>query len=318
MTRIGRSSLDVYPLCLGTNPFGWTTDREGARAVLNEYTDNGGNFIDTADVYGMRGDEREVGASETMIGHWLAERPRDEVVLASKVGYLHAEGELEPKRVAASLEASLRRLQTDHLDLYYAHKFDPATPIPETVAAFAQAQAAGKIREVGLSNMSPEQIREWIAAADDQGVARPVALQPPYNLVGRVPYEERWQPVAEEFELGVMTYWSLAGGLLTGKYSPDREITGERARTVTKHASARAFEVVEAVKQIAAEHNVDPAAVAVAWLLENPTVTAPVASARVPSQVGPMMEGVTIQLTAANMDLLNRLSAGLGGETEEV
>lgn len=314
MTLIGRSSLDVYPLCLGANPFGWTTDQEGAHAVLDEYVDNGGNFIDTADVYGMRGSEGVVGTSETMIGQWLINRPRAELVVASKVGYLNPEGDLAASNVTRSLDASLQRLQTDYLDLYYAHKFDPATPIPETVAAFAQAQTSGKIREIGLSNMTPEQIREWMAAADDQGVPRPIALQPPYNLVRRVPYETLWQPLADEFDLGVMTYWSLAGGLLTGKYSPDREITGERARTVTKHASKRAFEVVEAVKLIAAEHNVDPAAVAIAWLLENPTVTAPIASARTPAQVGPMMEGVTIQLTADNMEVLDQLSQGLGAE----
>lgn len=311
---IGKSSLDVYPLCLGTNSFGRTSGREGSHDVLNEYTENGGNFIDTADVYGMQGDAAKVGTSEQILGSWLVNRAREEVIVATKVGYLHDEGELEPANVARALDDSLTRLQTDYVDLFYAHRFDPATPIPESVAAFARAQEQGKIREVGLSNMSPDQIREWIAAADDQGVARPVALQPPYNLVRRVPYETVWQPVAEEFDLGVMTYWSLAGGLLTGKYSPDQEIVGSRAKTVTAHASAQAFEVVEAAKRIAAEHNVDPAAVAIAWLLENPTVTAPIASARTPQQVGPMMEGVTIQLTAADMEELNLLSAGLGAE----
>ncbi len=311
MTLIGNSALDVYPLSLGTNSFGWTADLETAHAILDEYADNGGNFIDTADVYGRHKKGNVGGESEAMIGPWLSARPREEIVLASKVGYVNPEGDLSKKRVREALDGSLTRLETDYIDLYYAHKFDPATPIEESVAAFAQVQAAGKIREIGLSNMSPEQIREWMAAADDQGVPRPVALQPPYNLVRRVPYETKWQPIAEEFNLGVMTYWSLAGGLLTGKYSDTEEIRGDRARTVTDHASRQAFEVVAAVKAIAADHNVDPAAVAIAWILENPTVTAPVASASRSSQVGPMMEGVTIQLTPQDLAVLDELSKGL-------
>ncbi|WP_099331836.1 aldo/keto reductase [Actinomyces minihominis] len=314
MTAIGLSNLDVYPLCLGTNSFGWTADLAGACSVLDEYTENGGNFIDTADVYGRHKAGNVGGESEEMIGHWLSGRPREELVIASKVGFMKPSGELSVAAVRRGVEGSLRRLGTDYIDLYYAHKFDPETPVAESVEVFAEEQAAGRIREVGLSNMTPEQIRNWIAEADRQGVARPVALQPPYNLLNRVKYETEWQPVVEEFSLGVMTYWSLAGGLLTGKYASTAAIVGERAGTVNRHAGERAFEVVEAVRQIASEHNVDPAAVAVAWLLENPTVTAPVASARSAAQVGPLMEGVTIQLTPSNLELLNRLSEGLNPE----
>lgn len=317
MTTIGTSSLDVYPLCLGTNSFGWTADMDAARGVLDEYVGNGGNFIDTADVYGRHKEGNVGGESEAMIGAWMAGRNREELVVATKVGFMNPGGELSATRVRDALTGSLRNLGTDYVDLYYAHRFDEETPIAESVAAFAREQQAGRIREVGLSNMSPEQIRQWIEAADEQGVPRPVALQPPYNLVRRVPYESTWQPVVEEFALGVMTYWSLAGGLLTGKYRADHAIEGDRAATVSRHANERAFEVVEAVRDIAADHNVDPAAVAIAWLLENPTVTAPVASARNAQQVGPLMEGVTIQLTGEDMATLNRLSDGLGGEEAE-
>ncbi len=314
MTAIGTSDIDVYPLCLGTNSFGRTADLEMSHGVLDEYTDCGGNFLDTADVYGRYGIEGAPGISEEIIGKWLVRRPRSEVVVASKVGFVNPTGELSARRVAEALDGSLKRLQTDYIDLYYAHRFDKVTPIAESVAAFAKAQAQGKIRQVGLSNMSPDQIREWMEQADLQGVPRPVALQPPYNLLRRAPYETKWQPVAEEFGLGVITYWSLAGGMLTGKYDRNAPVEGARADTVNRHASPRAWDVVDAVKAIAAEHNVDPAAVAIAWLLENPTVTAPAASARNASQVGPMMEGVTIQLTAEDMALLNGLSAGLGVE----
>ena len=317
MTTIGTSSLDVYPLSLGTNSFGWTADLSAAKGILDEYVDNGGNFIDTADIYGKRKAGNVGGESEAMIGEWLAERPRSEIVIATKVGFMNPEGELSARRVPEALEDSLRRLSTDYVDLYYAHRFDPATPVAESVAAFAKLQAEGKIREIGLSNMTPEQARAWIEAADEQEVPRPVALQQAYNLARRIKFERQWQPLAEEFGLGVMTYWSLAGGLLTGKYRADQPIEGDRSATVSRHANERAFEVVEAVREIAADHNVDPAAVAIAWLLENSTVTAPVASARTASQVGPLMEGVTIQLTGADMDTLNRLSAGLGGEEPE-
>lgn len=316
MTTIGQSTLDVYPLNLGTNSFGWTADLQAASGVLDEYADAGGNFLDTADVYGRHKKGNVGGESEAMIGKWLRGRRRDELVIATKVGYVNPEGELEAANVRRAIEGSLTRLETDYIDLYYAHKFDPATPIPESVAAFAQIQREGKIREVGLSNMSPEQIREWIAAADDQGVPRPVALQPPYNLVWRTSFEETWEPIAREYDLGVMTYWSLAGGLLTGKYKPGTEITGERARNVSRFATPQAFEVVAAATDIAREHNVDTAAVAIAWLLANPTVTAPVASARHASQVGPLLEGVTISLTEEDLAVLNRLSEGTGPREE--
>ncbi len=318
MTVIGKSDLDVYPLCLGTNSFGRTADQRAAFSVLDEYTDAGGNFLDTADVYGDRKDGQGGGESEEMIGRWLSSRPRDELVIATKVGFMKPEGELSAGNVRSALEGSLRRLQTDYVDLYYAHKFDPATPIPESVVAFAALQEEGLIRQVGLSNLTPDQIREWVAVADELGVPRPVAIQPPYNLLRREPYEVKWQPIAEEFDLGVMTYWSLAGGLLTGKYRRDHEITGPRAATVKRHASDQAFDVVEAVRKIAAEHNVEPASVAIAWLLTNPTVTAPVASARNRQQVPPLLEGVTICLTDEDVELLNRLSSGLGADAEDI
>ena len=180
MTTIGTSSLDVYPLCLGTNSFGWTAELDAARGVLDEYVGNGGNFIDTADVYGRHKEGNVGGESEAMIGAWMAGRNREELVVATKVGFMNPGGELSATRVRGALTGSLRNLGTDYVDLYYAHRFDEETPIAESVAAFAREQQAGRIREVGLSNMSPEQIRQWIEAADEQG---PVPATAPRRIV---------------------------------------------------------------------------------------------------------------------------------------
>ena len=312
MSAIGTSSLDVYPLCLGTNSFGWTASRDASHQILDEYTDAGGNFLDTADVYTAWVPGGKGGESERIIGAWLANRRRDEVVLATKVAKLPGYRGLSPKNVQTCAEASLGRLGTDYIDLYYAHEFDPRTPVAESVAAFAKLQRAGMIREVGLSNFTADQIHEWIREADLQGVSRPVALQPHYNAVWREPFESELEPVAEQYDLAVMPYWSLAAGLLTGKYKSADDISGDRASSVQQHANPRAFAVVEAITEIADQTNVEPSAVAIAWLLANPVVTAPIASARSSAQIPPLLEGVSITLSDDELETLNSLSAGLG------
>ncbi len=317
MTQIGMSSLDVYPLCLGTNPFGWTADREDSHAVLGEYADAGGNFLDTADVYSAWREGNEGGESERIIGSWLRGRKRDELVIATKVAKLPGHRGLSSKNVHECADASLRRLDTDYIDLYYAHEYDPRVPISQSVAAFADLQQQGKIREVGLSNFDAQQIIDWVAACDEQGVPRPVAIQPHYNLVWRTPFENDLSILAEEYDLGVMPYWSLAAGLLTGKYKSAEQIMGARAGSVRKHATDQAFKVIEAQNQIASELNVEPTSVAIAWLLTRPVVTAPIASARSAEQVPPLLEGVTITLSDEEIRLLDDLSAGLGSEGAE-
>lgn len=312
MAFIGRSAIDVYPLCLGGNTFGWTADSDTSHAILDEYADAGGNFIDTADVYSAWKEGNQGGESETIIGQWMRGRSRDQVVVATKVAKLPGKRGLSAKNVRECAEASLGRLETDFIDLYYAHEFDDRVPIGESVQAFAELQQAGKIREIGLSNFTAEQVTEWIAAADEQGVARPVALQPHYNLLWRTPFENDGVQVAVDYDLGVIPYFALAAGLLTGKYKASEQAQGPRAGSVNRHASPRAFEVVEAVDQIATEHNVEPSSVAIAWLLTRSVVTAPIASARVPQQVGPLLEGVTITLTEHELLRLNKLSDGLG------
>lgn len=306
--------MDVYPLCLGGNPFGWTADESASHAVLDEYADAGGNFLDTADVYSAWQEGNKGGESETIIGSWLKNRKRDEVVLATKVAKLPGYRGLSEKNVRTCVEASLRRLQTEYIDLYYAHEFDPNVSLEESVAVFASLQKEGKIREVGLSNFTAQQIRDWIAETQRQGVQAPVAVQPAYNLVWRRSFESSLEAVCKEFDLGVIPYWSLASGLLTGKYRSQEDITGARESSLKRQASPRAFEVINVVREIAAEHNVEPSSIAIAWLLTRPTITAPLASARVPEQVPPVLEGVTLTLTEEDVIRLDELSEGLGND----
>lgn len=316
MTRIGTSSLDVYPLCLGGNTFGWTADTSESFAVMDEYAECGGNFMDTADVYSAWAPGNSGGESETIMGQWMQERGnRAEMVIATKVGKLAPHDNLQANSIESAVEGSLRRLQTDYIDLYYAHAQDLQTPLEETVTAFANLVHQGKIRYVGLSNYSAEQVEAWMQMADQLGVDRPVALQPHYNLVYRVPFEKEERPLAERFDLGVMPYFALASGLLTGKYR-GREIEGSRAEMVRSYLGAdseteEVEAVVHAVCEIAEEHNVEPAAIAIAWLLEQPTICAPVASARVVGQVPPLLEGATLGLEQQELSRLDRLSATL-------
>lgn len=318
MAQIGTSDLTVQPLSLGTNTFGWTSSAEESHAVLDAFTASGGDFLDTADSYSAWAPGNRGGESETIIGQWLAKggaARRDGVVIATKVAQHPAFPGLSAANVAAAAEASLTRLGTDRIDLYYAHQEDPDTPIADSVAAFGALQRAGKIRAVGLSNFSAESVGAWIAAADEQGVPRPVALEPHYNLVHRVDFEDALRPTAEQFGLSVMPYWGLAGGLLTGKYRSAADIDrlgGARADTVRGYASDQAFLVVAALRDIASTHGVEPAAVALAWLAAQPTVTAPIASARTVEQLPALLASLTLGLSADELSTLTTLSAPIG------
>ncbi len=312
MAFIGNSDLDVYPLCLGTNTFGWTASEDESYQILNEYTEAGGNFVDTADVYSEWKEGNKGGESETIIGKWMAGVPREEMVIATKVAMHPRHRGLSESNIRYCADASLTRLRTDYIDLYYAHEPDDAVPVAESVAAFAALQQAGKIRQVGLSNFSPDQVRAWLAEADRQDVAAPVALQPRYNLVWRRKFEQGLMPLALKHNLGVMPYFSLAAGFLSGKYISLDQAVGERGLAVASHATPEAFAAVEALRVIADEHNVEPSSVAIAWLLTRPTIVAPIASASRVGQVSPLLEGVSITLSDDQLETLDRLSAGLG------
>ncbi len=309
MPTIGTSGVTVAPLALGGNTFGWTSDEETSLRVLSEFAAGGGNFVDTADAYSAWVPGNSGGESETILGKWFATTGnRESIVLATKVAKHPDFTGLAPANIARAAEASLQRLRSDYIDLYYAHAEDPNTPIAESVAAFAQLQKAGKVRNIGLSNFSAGSIRDWIAAADDQGVARPVALQPRYNLVDRAAFENNLRAVAQEFNLGVMPYYGLAAGCLTGKYASVADISGARAGSVRGYASDEGFAVVAKLREIAKSHGVEPASVALRWLALQPTIVAPIASARTVEQVAPLL-AFDLELSADELAALDSLSA---------
>jgi aryl-alcohol dehydrogenase-like predicted oxidoreductase len=311
MPIIGTSDLDVYPLSLGGNTFGWTSDEATSFAVLDAYVAAGGNFIDTADSYSAFAPGNSGGESETIIGKWMKARGnRSSVVIGTKVSQHPQFRGLAAKNVAAAADASLARLQTDYIDLYYAHRDDENTPLEETVGAFRALQEAGKIRHVAVSNYTAARVREWISIAQANGWPLPVALQPHYNLVFREPYESTLAPIAEEFELGVMPYFALASGFLSGKYRTTADLEGAaRQRLATSYFSQAGLAVVDAMDAIATAHAAELPTVALAWLLAKPTVTAPIASARNVGQLGALTSGATLTLSAAEIEKLDKVSS---------
>ncbi|WP_157245699.1 aldo/keto reductase [Nonomuraea typhae] len=307
MRSIGTTALSVFPLCLGTNVFGWTADRKAAYAVLDAYVDGGGNFIDTADVYPawVTGES----TSETFIGDWMVERGnRDAIVLATKVGMLDGLTGLSPRTIRTAVENSLRRLRTDHIDLYWAHVDDPGTPLADTLAAFDALVREGKIRYIGASNHTAPRLAEALRVSDDEGLARYVALQPQYNLVERE-YEGPLRAVVEREGLSSTPYGALARGFLTGKYAPGVSVDSPRAERAGAYLkSERGLRVLDSLAKIAAERAAEPASVAIAWLAAQPTVTTPIASARTPEQLRPLMAGVALRLSSEELTTLDEAS----------
>lgn len=294
--------LDVYGLCLGGNVFGWTADRDASFAVLDAYVEAGGNFIDTADTY-MR---PNMGTSETIIGDWMAARGnRDALVIATKVG---SDGGLSAANIAAHVEGSLRRLRTDRIDLYYAHKDIGDVPVEETVRAFDALVQAGKVRVLGASNVPPGRLVESLELAAAEGLTPYTWLQPHYNLVERAGYEGSYAPLAARFGLAVAPYYALASGFLTGKYRGE-SVDSPRAERASEYLDERGVAVLEALDAVATAHGVAVAAVAIAWLLTKPDVVAPIASARTPEQLAQVLPAVDLVLTADEIARLDGASA---------
>jgi aryl-alcohol dehydrogenase-like predicted oxidoreductase len=314
--RIPRTELDVHPLCLGGNVFGWTADAPTSFAVLDAYRAAGGDFVDTADSYTWRVEGNTGGDSERVLGDWMAERGvRDEVVVATKVGSWPERPGLSPENLRAACDDSLRRLRTDHIDLYYAHRDDPDTPVEDTLGAFDELVRAGKIRYVGLSNYSAERLSTVLTLSERHGLARPVALQPHYNLVERAGYEDELAELVSSADLGFMPYFALAKGFLTGKYRPgdaapdtSGPMASARAGGAVAYLDARGERVLGALDEVAAAHAVPPAAVALAWLAAQPTVTAPVASARTVEQLGTILPMAELTLAPDELAALTEAS----------
>ncbi|EYT54883.1 alcohol dehydrogenase [Leucobacter sp. UCD-THU] len=313
-TRIGSSDIEIAALALGGNVFGWTADRDTSFDVLDAFLAGGGDFVDTADGYSHWAPGNGGGESETILGEWFAARGnRDDVVLATKVSTHPQFSGLAPDTVRAAADASLQRLQTDRIDLYYAHFDDPETPLEQTVEAFSALVDAGKARTIGVSNYTAERVAEWFRIAREGGYHLPVALQPHYNLVERDFESNGLREAAEREQLGVFPYFSLAKGFLAGKYrdAADAAAAGAspRAGDAVGYLDDRGRAVLAALDEVAAAHRVPVAAVSLAWLRSQPTVAAPIASARNTEQLPALLASLTIELGEAEIERLATASA---------
>jgi aryl-alcohol dehydrogenase-like predicted oxidoreductase len=302
VTALGRTDLDVFRVCLGGNVFGWTADESRSHAVLDAYTDAGGNFIDTANSYLV-----EHGRSETIIGRWIAARKnRDQIVLATKVGGGHgAVRNLRADTIEREAHASLERLQTDRIDLYYAHVDDEETALEESLGAFDALVKAGTVRYIGASNYTAERLAAALDFQRTHGLAEFTVMQPHYNLLER-DFERTLLPFVEAWDLAVLPYFALAKGFLTGKYRPGGEaVESERAEAARAYLDNGGAAVLEALDEVAAAHETAVAAVSLAWLLAQPRVVAPIASARTTEQLEQILPAARLKLTLSEVDRLS-------------
>jgi aryl-alcohol dehydrogenase-like predicted oxidoreductase len=303
--------LDVHPLNLGGNVFGWTADQAQSFAVLDAYAAGGGNFVDTADSYSAFVPGNEGGESERIIGDWMATRGnRAEVVVATKVAKHPKRKGLAAANIKAAAEDSLRRLRSDYIDLYYTHFDDPEVPVEEIITALDGLVREGKVREIAASNISPERLEASLDFSEREGLARYVALQPHYNLVSRDTYEGALADLVARRGLASLPYFALASGFLTGKYRPGAEVDSRRAKGAAKHLETeRGRKVLAALDAIAESRNLPVATVALAWLAARPTVAAPIASARTVEQLAPLRALTETELTAEEVASLTEASA---------
>lgn len=311
LRTLGSSDLEVFPLALGGNVFGWTADEAQSFTVLDAYTAAGGNFIDTADVYSAWVPGNKGGESETVIGNWLAARGnRSDVVLATKVGSHPDYKGLSANTIKSGAEESLRRLRTDYIDLYYTHFDDPAVPVEEIIGALDELVTSGKVRAIAASNLTAERLQESLDFSDREGLARYSVLQPHYNLVSRDTYEGTLEQVASRSGLAAVPYYALASGFLTGKYRPGARVDSARAQGAGKHLETdRGLRVLAALDEVAQGRGAEVATVALAWLAAQPTVAAPIASARTVEQLPALLAVGEFELTEAEVSALTKASA---------
>ncbi|MCB5910966.1 aldo/keto reductase [Streptomyces pinistramenti] len=311
VSRKALGSLSVSPLSLGGNVFGWTADEAESFAVLDAYVAGGGNFIDTADVYSAWVTGNKGGESETVIGNWLAARGnRADVVIATKVGAHPDLKGLSATTIKKAVDASLTRLRTDYIDLYYTHYDDESVEVAEFLTALDDLVRAGKVREIAASNISAQRLEESLACSEREGLARYVALQPHYNLVSRDTYEGELADVAARHGLAAVPYYALASGFLTGKYRPGTNVDSARSSKAAEYlATDRGPRVLQALDTVAAAHDAEIATVALAWLAARPTVAAPLASARTVTQLPALLAAQDLPLTGAELTLLDEASA---------
>jgi aryl-alcohol dehydrogenase-like predicted oxidoreductase len=313
LRKLGTTGLWIGPLVLGGNVFGWTVDEATSFGLLDSFVAAGFNMVDTADVYSAWAAGNNGGESETIIGNWLKRRGgRDRVIVATKVGW-----ELSPSHrglsrahIVGAVESSLKRLRTDYIDLYQSHVDDPDTPVEEPLEAYARLIQQGKVRAIGASNFSAARLKQALDASERHGLPRYQTLQPLYNLCDRKSFESELEPLCLEEGIGVVTYYSLASGFLTGKYRSERDLAGQaRSREVKNYLTPRGNRIIETLERVATRHDTGAAQIALAWLMARPSVTAPIASATSLHQLAQLMSAAKIDLDHDTIGELDDASA---------
>lgn len=310
--QLGRSTLQVAPLAFGGNVFGWSVDEARAFELLDAFVDHGFNLVDTADVYEAWVPGNEGGESETIIGKWLKRSgKRDKVLVATKVGKWARYPGLSPTNIHEAVDDSLRRLQTDYIDLYQSHTDDPKVPLEETLRAFDDLVKSGKVRVIGASNYDATRLADAQSISAAKGLARYESLQPEYNLMDRRGFEEALQPVCEKEQIGVISYYSLASGFLSGKYRSEADLDKSKARgaKVKNYLNPRGLRVLDALDTVAKHHGATPAQVSLAWVMAQPSIAAAIASATTVEQLRDIAKSATLALTDAELARLQEASA---------
>jgi aryl-alcohol dehydrogenase-like predicted oxidoreductase len=317
---LGNSGLEVAPLAFGGNVFGWTADEPTSFRLLDAFVSSGFNLIDTADTYSKWAPGNKGGESETIIGRWLKQSgKREDVVVATKVGLEMGPGKkgLSKSYIMAEVEDSLRRLQTDYIDLYQSHEDDPQAPLEETLEAYTQLISEGKVRAIGASNYGAERLSQALRVSEQNGYARYESLQPLANLYDRAEFEEKLEPLCLAENVGVISYYSLGSGFLTGKYRSEADLSkSPRGQGVRQYLNERGFRILGALDEVAARYDSTPARLSLAWLLARPSITAPIVSATSMEQLEDIMAAAELELDEASVGLLNQASAYRAGGVE--
>lgn len=312
LRQLGRSALSIAPLAFGGNVFGWSVDEQRSFELLDAFVDAGFNLIDTADVYSAWAPGNRGGESETIIGKWLKRSgKRDKVLIATKVAKWAEHRGLSPMNIRQAVEGSLKRLQTDTIDLYQAHEDDATVPLSETLGAFATLIEEGKVRAIGASNYGVDRFAEALKMSAQHNLPRYESLQPEYNLMSRAGYEQALEPLVRQEDIGVINYYALASGFLSGKYRSEADLAKSSARggAVKKYLTPHGLKVLTALDDIAATHKATPSQVALAWLMARPGITAPIASATSIEQLRELIGAASLSLSPNDIDTLNQVSA---------
>ena len=311
--ELGKSGIKVDPFCFGGNVFGWTADEKTSFHLLDAFVDSGFDFVDTADVYSTWVPGNKGGDSETIIGNWLKKSgKRDKVIIATKVGKPMGPDKkgLSKAYISRAIEDSLKRLQTDYIDLYQSHDDDKETPLAETLETYTDLIKQGKVRAIGASNYSATRLKEALEVSRDNNFAAYQTLQPEYNLYSREGYERELEPLCRENNIGVITYYSLASGFLTGKYRSENDLSkSSRGGGIKKYLNPRGYKILAALDKVAAEYNTTPAGIAIAWVIARPGITAPIASATSVKQLHELTKATAIDVNRDAIDLLTKASA---------